>query len=168
MSEKVQARTKFMKAMVLTNATTNFIFNGGFYYGLSHGVEKDALGFCINATITAFVLALICGGLGILTIDSKCKKGSLPIGTYRWGEHMLVDHFPKKSKAGQLVVGSLWVTIIFLFISAGVPVLIGCVGKTIPVVTGAICHGILAGCMALLINYFMMVCRCCVYAEENE
>ena len=167
MSEKVQARNKFMKAMLLTNATTNFVANGGCYYLLSGGVEKDALGFCINGTITAFILALICGAFAVMTVDGKCKKGEFPIDNYTWGNHMIVDHFPKKSKFGQVFWGSVLVTIEFLFISAGIPVLLGYAGGTIPVVVGAIAHGVQAGAMAMTINYYMMVARCCTYAAEN-
>lgn len=168
MSEKVKARRKFMKSMVLTNATTNFVANGGCYYGLSHGVEKTAVGFLFNGVATAFILALICGAFAILTVDSKCKKGAFPADNYRWGDHMLVDSFPKKNKWLQLLVASLWTAVIFIPVSAGIPVLIGCAGKTIPVMTGAIAHGFQAGLMALTINYFMMVCRCCSFAAEQE
>ena len=168
MGEKSKARASFMKAMVLTNATTNFAANGACYYFLSGGVEKDAVGFCINGTITAFILSLICGAFAVMTVDGKCKKGEFPVDNYVWGEHMLVDHFPRKSRFGQVLYGSVLVTIEFLFVSAGIPVLLGCAGGTIPVVTGAVVHGIQAGCMALTINYYMMVARCCTYAAAQE
>ncbi len=168
MSNELQARFSYMKSQLITCASTNFLFNGLCYYFLSGGKEKSAVEFCINGTITAFILALICGAIGALTVDAKCKKGALPLGTYTWESNMIVSKFPKKGKLGQTVAAAIMVTIKFVFICAGVPVLVGCAGKTIPVLEGAILHGICAGAMAMFTMYYMLVARCATYYEEHK
>ncbi len=163
----VAFKMSYLKSAFITCGSTNCIANGLCYYLFNRAADnKTAVGFVINAAVTAFVLSLICAAFAALSVAAKYKKGQIPSGIYSREDHLIIHFFPRGTK-GQVFAAALVVTVVFTFVSGGTVVLCGFAQTGVPVVPGMIMHGILAGLMGVTNMYLMCAARVSVFEEEG-
>lgn len=160
MDKTLSGKLNLLKGSIITTLIPNALANGVVYYFMNRNNEKTAFDFWLGGTITAFVLALICGICVIPTINKKIKDGKLSVETYTKDNH-IIGHIMPNNTFLQLLLIAVLVTIIFTFVSGGIPVIAGYSATAIPVVTGTILHGIQCGFMGVTTLYFVMI-GCCV------
>lgn len=149
----------YLKESILTIWIPNALANGTVYYFMNRHIEKSALDFWIGGTITAFILAIICGACAIPTIEKKLREGKLHAESYTRQNHIIGRFMPKKT-GRQLLFIALLVTIVFTFVSGALPLIFGFLSTDIPIKTGTLLHSIQCGFMGLLTVYLTMIGRC--------
>lgn len=160
-------KLSYLRGCIVSCWLTNCIANGGCYYLFNHTAEpKTAVGFVINAAVTAFILSLICAGFAVLTVDAKYKKGLVPAGTCTRNNSLVAYLFPR-GKVGQVLACAVVVTVLFTLLSGGVVVLCGFAESGVPVLAGMCMHGILAGFMGLTNMYLMLLARGAAIEEDG-
>lgn len=162
----MEFKIEFLKSSIMSCWFTNCIANGGCYYLFNHTAgDKSAVGFVINAVVTAFVLSLICAACASLSVTAKYKRGNVPERAYERDGHLLIHFFPRGVK-GQVFACAVVVTLLFAFISGGTVIICGFAGG-VPVIPGMVMHGILAGCMGMTNMYLMCAARLSSFEEEK-
>lgn len=137
----------------------NALANGLIYYLLKKNASTKIIDFWIGGTITAFILALICGSCNISTIDKKIKSGKLKPELFVRKNHIIQRLMPDKT-VSQLFFIAFVVTVVFTFVSAALPfVCVRDFSASIPVLPGSIVHGIQCGFMGLLTVHFAVLGR---------
>lgn len=159
MNERRRIITRYMMDGIISTWIPDAVCNGAVYYLMNRNSGKSLFGFWIGGTITAFILALICGACLIAPIDKKIKSMAIPKNLFTKENCMVARIMPKKT-FGQLLVTAALVTFVFVFVSGLLPLACGFAHRNIPVVTGTIMHGIQCGFMGLMTAYLMLVGRC--------